>query len=143
MRVLKVEPYMEPYEIDIPSNLESLQKEVDGNIQVIYPYADLVGIVCNEEGKVNELELNRSLYDDAGERFDIIAGSFLVVGLSEDDFDSLSDEMMSKYKELFEKAELFVCSENNGKITSIPYKAQRKTPEHNIPEKSHMEHADR
>ena len=39
-------------------------------------------------------DLNRALRDDDGDIYDIIAGDFLVVGLGEDDFCSLSPELM-------------------------------------------------
>ncbi len=51
MNVLVVEPMKKPYMKDIDSGLHSLQKEVGGYIEAIYPYEDLVGLVCNEEGK--------------------------------------------------------------------------------------------
>ena len=46
------------------------------------PSADPVGLVCNDEGKLIGLELNRGLRDEHGEIYDIMAGTFLVVGLS-------------------------------------------------------------
>ena len=36
--VLVVEPLMEPYVKEIDSGLKSLQKEVGGYIQVVYPF---------------------------------------------------------------------------------------------------------
>ena len=41
------------------------------------------GIVCNEEGKLEGLPLNRALRDEDGDIYDVVAGSFLV-GHSED-----------------------------------------------------------
>ena len=51
MKVLIVEPNKIPYEKNIENNLETLQEIVGGMIQITYPYEDLVGIVCNDEGK--------------------------------------------------------------------------------------------
>ena len=65
------------------------------------------------------MAMNRALYDDDGEMYDIIAGPFLVVGLTEDSFSSLSDEMLSKYSEQFDKPEKFVRMD--GKIHAISY----------------------
>ena len=45
--------------------------------------------------------MNRALRDENGEIYDIIAGNFLIVGLTEEDFGSLSDELIGKYKALF------------------------------------------
>lgn len=119
MRVLKVEPMREPYEIDIDPGLEPLQKEVEGYIEVMYPSRDRIGIVCNEEGKLNGMELNRTILDDDGCRLDIIAGPFLVVGLGGEDFASLPDGMMQKYKEQFRQAELFMFDQISNEITSV------------------------
>ena len=62
----------------------------------------------NEEGKIEGLPLNRALRDDQGELYDIIAGDFLVVGLTEDDFGSLSPEQMDKFEKLFHQPECFM-----------------------------------
>ena len=62
----------------------------------------------NEEGKLEGLPLNRALRDDEGKIYDIVAGSFLVVGLTEDDFGSLSPDQMQKFEELFHQPEVFV-----------------------------------
>lgn len=107
MRVLIVEPMKNPYMKDIESGLKSLQHEVGGYIEVVYPYEDMVGIVCNEEGKMDGLPLNRAIYGENGEINDIIAGNFLVAGLSEDDFTDLSDDLADKFGKLFESPEVF------------------------------------
>ena len=65
--VLIVEPGKEPYVKEIDSNLKSLQHEVGGYIEAIYPYEDPVALVCNEEGKLEGLPLNRALRDEDGD----------------------------------------------------------------------------
>lgn len=107
MNVLVVEPMKKPYLKDIDPGLHSLQREVGGYIEAVYLYEDLVGLVCNEEGKLEGLPLNRAVYGEDGEMVDIIAGTFLIVGLSEDNFAGLSDDLSKKYTELFESPEVF------------------------------------
>ena len=107
MRVLIVEPMKTPYMKDIESGLKSLQHEVGGYIEAVYPYDDMVGIVCNEEGKMNGLPLNRAIYGENGEISDIIAGTFLIAGLSEDDFTDLPKDLAEKFGKLFEAPEMF------------------------------------
>jgi len=114
MNVLVVEPMKKPYMKDIDSGLHALQQEVGGYIEAIYPYEDSVGLVCNEEGKLDGLPLNRAIYGENGEMTDIIAGTFLIVGLSEDNFTSLPDELADKYTKLFESPEVFYSA--NGQI---------------------------
>ena len=53
-------------------------------------------------------DLNRALRDEDGNMYDIVAGDFLVVGLGEEDFSSLSPELMKKYEEHFHQPEMFV-----------------------------------
>ena len=92
MTVLVVEPMKEPYVKEIDPDLHSLQAEVGGDIGPTYLYSDPVALVCNDEGKLIGLDLNRGLRDENGEIYDIVAGTFLVVGLGEEDFASLSPQ---------------------------------------------------
>lgn len=121
--VLVVEPMKEPYTQEIDNGLASLQKAVGGDIEAVYPYEDQVALVCNEEGKLNGLQLNRALLDEDGDVYDIIAGTFLVTGLTEDNFGSLSPELQQKYSEQFKQPEMF--ARMNGKIVVIPADAEQ------------------
>ena len=74
--------------------------------------------MCNDEGKLIGLELNRGLRDEHGEIYDIMAGTFLVVGLSGESFTSLTPEQVQKYMEHFKQPEQFISL--NGKIIALP-----------------------
>ena len=102
----------------IDNTLDSLQGAVGGSIQAVYPFDDPVAIVCNEEGKISGMELNRALQSEDGSVYDILAGPFLVVGLGNEDFDSLSPEYLEKYRKRFEQPEIFLCV--HGEILVIP-----------------------
>ena len=108
MRVIMVEPRKAAYVTEIGDDLKSMQKVVGGLIQAVYPFVELVTLVCNEEGKINGLPLNRALYDDKGDIYDIISGTFFVCGLSEDNFDSIPDELIGKFLEKFRDPEIFM-----------------------------------
>ena len=97
MTVLLVNAEEYPKEVVIPTGLESLQQAVQGNIEIVYRFDDPVGIICNEEGKLNGMKLNRALRNDEGEIQDILTGPFLIVGLGAEDFRSLTPEEMKKY----------------------------------------------
>ena len=101
MKVVLIEPGKFARIDEIETDLESYQKAVNGYIQMVYPYDDPVALVCNEEGKINGLPLNRAMTDENGHVWDIIAGTFFVCGLGEEDCDSLSDELAEKYLKLF------------------------------------------
>lgn len=115
MDVLIIEPEKAPRMANITGDLNSLQQVVGGYIEAVYPYDDPVAIVCNEEGKLLGLPLNRKLED-----YDIIAGTFVVCGLSEDNFDSLTSELAEKYREKFADPEIFM--KMGSRIVAIPVK---------------------
>ena len=106
--VLFVKPGMYPQAVQIGSELEDLQKAVGGDIEAVYPYNEPVALIVNDEGKLNGSELNRALRDNEGQIYDIVAGDFLVVGLGEEDFASLSPELMEKFEKEFHQPEMFV-----------------------------------
>lgn len=108
IKVLLVEPEERPRVVEIGTGLEDLQHAVGGDIEVVYPFEDRVGLIVNEEGKLIGLPLNRALRDENGEVYDIIAGSFLVAGLTEDNFGSLTEEQIGKFEGLFHQPETFV-----------------------------------
>lgn len=97
MKVLAFEPKKPPYVKEIDGSLESLQNEVGGTIQAIYPFEEEVAIVCNDEGKILGLEPNRFLADENGVIYDYICGNFILVALGDEDFDSLSDNLINKF----------------------------------------------
>lgn len=117
--VLMVQPGKVPFVKTVDSTLEGLQAEVGGDIEVAYPFEDNVGLIMNEEGKLNGLEFNRSLRDENGTVYDVIAGPFMVVGLSDSDFCSLTPEQIRTYTEVYRHPEAFIRSE--GKLLVIPY----------------------
>ena len=108
MTVLLVEPNQHPRPVEIGTGLEDLQSAVGGYIEVVYPFDEPVALVMNEEGKLDGLPLNRALRDDNGEIYDVVAGSFLVVGLTDEDFGSLTPDQMKAFEEKFHSPEVFV-----------------------------------
>ena len=111
--VLKIAPGHKPERVTIPHTLEAMQEIVGGLIQAIYPYEDAVALVCNEEGKLLGLDLNRAVRDPAtNEVLDIISGTFFLCGLSQDDFCSLSEQQIIHFSKLFHHPELFLNLDN-------------------------------
>ena len=95
-------------------------EEVGGRIEVVYPFAEPVGLICNDEGKNERMELNRALYDAEDNMYDIIAGTFVLAGLSGDNFGSLDKDQIKQFSERFAKPEMFMRI--NGKITAVEVK---------------------
>ena len=76
MNVLVVEPGFAPYEKEI-NGLSQMQETVGGLIQAIYPFEDMVAVVCNDEGILLGMPFNRSMEGGYGGVF----GTFFVCGL--------------------------------------------------------------
>ena len=122
MRIVLVEPGKAARSAEIKEGLHSMQEIVDGPIQALYPWDDPVAVICNDEGKIDQLPLNRVLED-----YDIIAGTFLVAGLTKSNFGSLSPKLLKKYHDLFYSAELFQIDHHQIKCTKIPPKTKRRS----------------
>ena len=107
MTVLIVKPNKEPILTEIENTLKTMQTIVEGHIEALYPFEDEIALVCNEEGKLLGLPLNRALYDTEGNMYEIIAGTFIVCGLGEENFDSLSPDLIEKFGKRFLNPEYF------------------------------------
>lgn len=107
--VLLVEPGKCPKIVKIEDALKAMQCVVGGDIEVYQPFDDEVAIVCNEEGKIKGLPLNRAIYSDRGELVDIIAGAFFVcyAPVDSEKFLSLPKELAEKYEKYFKEPESF------------------------------------
>ena len=110
MRVIVVEPKKKPTAQDIGSDLESMQKIVGGSIQAVYPFDEPVALICNEEGKLLNLPLNRTLRDDVGNVYDIISGTFFLCAAPPDSdrFAGLTDQQVKTFMERFDMPEMFL-----------------------------------
>jgi len=104
IRVLIVEPWEMPREEVIPNTLQSKQEIVEGMIEAVYPFEDQASLICNDEGKLIGLPLNRRVGGD------IIAGTFIVCGLDDRNasFCSLNDDQVKRYKEMFSTIEIYM-----------------------------------
>lgn len=119
IKVLVVKPEQVPTIAEYEDRLETWQQLVGGYIELFYPFEDDVAILCNDEGKIDGLPLNRAVKDANGEILDIIAGTFAVVGLDDEDgFRSLTDDELEKYSKLYAVPEVFVGMD--GRIVAVP-----------------------
>lgn len=98
MKVVMVEPGKPAYITEIGSDLDSMQKAVQGYIEPIYWLDDAI-IVGNEEAKLMGMDGNRRFGSQ------IIAGPFFICGECETedgaDFCSLPDDLCDKYVQQF------------------------------------------
>ena len=110
MKVIIVKPQEKPIIADIDPGLKAMQEVVSGYIQAVYPFEDHVALICNEEGKLLGLPLNRALRTETGEIYDIIAGTFFLCGAPPDcdHFTSLTPEQIETYLTYFSIPEYFL-----------------------------------
>ena len=110
MRILIVEPEKVPKVAELTGGLKEMQHIVGGYIQAIYPFPEEVALICNDEGKLQGLPLNRGLRDERGELYDIICGTFFLCGAPSDgeNFTSLTPAQLKQFQRRFQTPELFV-----------------------------------
>ena len=94
IRILVVEPNKEPYKKKIPHTLEDMQRVVGGLIEFVELEYN-VDLICNEEGKIYNLPMNRAIQND------IVAGTFFIAGQHNGETISLSKKQIKRYKDIF------------------------------------------
>ena len=105
MNVLVVEP-QKPCRVQEIESLPDMQQLVGGDIEAVYPFQEPVALVCNSEGKLLGLPMNRPLLDKDYLPYDIIRGTFFVAGLGQEEFISLTDEQIQRYKSLYDNMQI-------------------------------------
>ena len=98
IKAIICEPNKPPRLDYIAQDLETLQNIVGGYIDVTHALDSGACIVLNDEGKILNLALNRPLRDKSGAIYDVIAGTFIIVGdTGAEEFTSLTDEEAARY----------------------------------------------
>lgn len=135
MEVLLVKPGQYAKMTEIKAGLSSMQEVVGGNIEAAYFFSEPVALVCNEEGKFNGMKLNRAVKDENGNMLDIIAGTFFICGLGDENFTSLQPEYREKFEKMFKNPEAFL---KMGKgFMAIPVEPEKTGKPKETPTKTH------
>ena len=98
-----VEPGQYARITELDPGLQSLQKAVGGLIDCTYPWQEMACIVCNDEGLINGMPLNRFIPD-----YGPIAGPFFVCGLDKENFCGLTEEQAERFQKMFLKPQMFL-----------------------------------
>ena len=121
IQVVLVEPGKLARIAEVGTSLDAMQRTVGGDIEACYPFEEQVCIVCNDEGKINGLPLNRAIRDEeTHEIVDAIAGTFFICDCSGESLGSLSNEQQKRYLEKYRLPERFFRTRDG--IESVPYK---------------------
>ena len=131
IEVILVKPMELAEVVEIKDSLEAMQELVGGYIEEYMPFDDEVAIICNDEGKLMGLPLNRGIADENGMLQEIIAGPFFIcyAPVESEKFMSMPEELKHKYLEKFREPELFFRNEQGEifarKVRMQPVKEQR------------------
>lgn len=124
--VLLIQPGKYPKIVEVEDSLEAMQALVGGDIEEYTPFEDEVALICNDEGKISGLPLNRAIYDSEHQMIEIMAGDFFIchAPFTSEKFMSLPPDLAKKYSEKFRYPEQFVRTDKG--IAAIPYKPKSK-----------------
>ena len=108
--------------VEMEDSLEAMQKMVGGMIEEYMPFEDDVALVCNDEGKMRGMPLNRAIEGEDGKIMDVIAGDFFIcyAPIESERFLSLPPELEKKYKEKFHWPEQIFMKNGEG-LKAIKY----------------------
>ena len=108
MKILVIAPNDRPKRVEIPHTVEEMQREVGGHIQAVYPWEEREAMDGDEEGLINSKPLNRYIMPGM-----VIAGTFFICGLGEEDFTDLPDDLAEKYEQMFYHPQAFARVNEN------------------------------
>ena len=132
LRVILCEPGETAEVVEIEDELESMQDLVGGLIEPYDPFYsetdpryENVILVCNEEGKLMQLPLNRAIVDEDGRVMDVIRGPFFLcyAPVESERFLSIPPDLEEEFLRKYELPEKFYRSENGIEVTKIDRRA--------------------
>ena len=127
--VLLVSVGKSPVVKEIPNTYEAMKELVGGGLDEYMPFDDDAAIVCNRDGKQEKLPMNRAVYkEETREVADIIHGDFFIArsNIADEKYDSLTNEQILKYKQLFRYPERFRRTEHGIEIEPFnPHRTER------------------
>lgn len=135
LRVILCKPGETAEVVEIEDELESMQDLVGGLIEPYDPFYsetdpryENVILVCNEEGKLMQLPLNRAIVDEDGRVMDVIRGPFFLcyAPVESERFLSIPPDLEEEFLRKYEMPEKFYRSENGIEVTRIDRRAHEK-----------------
>ena len=105
MKALHISPNCAPCIVEISNGGDSYREILEGEIEFSCPYDDVL-LVCLAYGKMMNMPFNRAIRNSQGRITDLVAGSFLVLGLDDEGGTlSMSEPLIEKYTEMFREPE--------------------------------------
>lgn len=91
---------------EIENSLSTLQEYVGGDIQTV-PLTQGLLIICNDDGKILGLPVNRAITDRDRHVYDIVVGNALVVRVAGEEFASITKSDIPIIEKYFPPARLY------------------------------------
>lgn len=109
MKVLVFYPLSIPLLSDINNEIEELYSIINCDlIEHVYPFKDNVVLICDDCGMISGKQIpNRKVGSN------IIFGPFILCGYKDEDYCSLNEDQINKYKELLYYPEVFRLDVND------------------------------
>ena len=98
---------------DIPHTLKAMQSVVGGLISTVYPWADPVALVCDDEGLLKRLPFNRMVAPEV-----FIFGPCFICGVDGENFADLPEALVERFVKRYRFPELLF--RHGGKLYSLP-----------------------
>lgn len=128
IKAVFIQPGEKPKIVEIENSLRGYYSLVGEPIQAVYPFEDDAALICNDEGKLNGLPLNRAILDRNGKVSDIIAGNMIIcrAPVGSEDFASLTPAQARKYCDRFRRPEIFMKTPDGIMVTRLNLVSLRK-----------------
>lgn len=102
IKVLMIPADRPAYVTNIENNLNNFQRNVGGYIQAVY-LAEDTALICNEEGKLMGLQVNKNIPKHFI-RNDIIVGDCFICGVAGENFCDINDSAKRPLLDAFRRA---------------------------------------
>ena len=111
INAILVEPELPCRRIWVENDIHAIQGLVGGPVENVYRGSDPIVILCNGEGMMKDLPLNRVIASKQKIQA-IICGPFVILGTNGSEFVNLSPRLMAKYIEKFLMPDIFRKNES-------------------------------
>ena len=101
LKILVAEAGAPPRVREICGGLPAIQEIIGGEVEELCPFADSVSIMRGGRGDELRLPVNCLLKNGSGQPFDVIHGTFVVVGTDHGQYVSLTDRQILRYLDEF------------------------------------------
>ena len=122
IRCLLVRPHRLPEELEIDNTIHAIEKVVGGKTAVmdIPELGSSIAVIIREEADVFTPEKNRPLFDREGKPCGCIYGDFIIAGIRNGSFRSLSDSELARAERNYRQPYEITIEEKNNFVACIP-----------------------